>query len=461
LGDDVANGVNGPVYALATDENDVYVGGSFTVAGGVGARNIARWNAITRSWYPLGAGPANGVAQGSVYAILAAGEDVFVGDDFTIIDSIGGGSLARYRRTTDDWSRPFSVQLGSYSGVVRALARGGDSLYIGGWFDQACGSNGCIPAAGVAACSISTGVCAALGSGIAGNDVVKALAVGPTGLLFVGGSFTAAGGINANGIARWDPQTRLWLALGPGIGGVNQVAAIAVDPGQYVYEGGLVLAPDNSRAAQPLVWNGLASGWSALGSGIDGAGSPQVAALALPVPAGLYVAGDFTTAGGKASYYFARWRQPGAAGTIPVGGGTLTSPSDATSYTFAPGAFPAPAFVRHLVLDPADAPSTGGLGGIGHFFTLTAINSATGQPISPTLPYTVTVQYTAVQRASIIESTLGLYFWDGAHWLREASSQVDVATKTVTARPAHFSTWAVLGETRRLWLPLVLNWRPG
>ena len=344
---------------------------------------------------------------------------------------------------------------------MRALARDGDSLYIGGWFDQACGTNGCISAAGVADCSISTGVCTGLGSGIAGNDVVKALTVGPTGLLFVGGSFTAAGGISANGIARWDPQTRVWSDLGPGISGTNQVAAIAVDPGLCVYEGGFVLTPDNSRAAQPLVWNGLASGWSALGSGIDGAGSPQIAALALPLPGGLYVAGDFTTAGGKASYYFARWSQPGASSTIPVSGGTLTSPADTTSYTFAAGTFAAPAFVRHPVLDPADAPSTGDLSGIGHFHSLAATDSATGQPLTPTHPYAVTVQYTAEQRAGVVESTLGLYNWDGQHWVREATSQVNVGTKTVTAQPGHFSIWAVLGETRHRSLPLVLTRRPG
>jgi len=70
-------GVDGPVYALAADGNDLCVGGSFTTAGGAGARDIARWNAITQSWHPLGAGPANGVAQGSVYTIVAAGEDLF------------------------------------------------------------------------------------------------------------------------------------------------------------------------------------------------------------------------------------------------------------------------------------------------------------------------------------------------------------------------------------------------
>ena len=57
------------------------------------------------------------------------------------------------------------------------------------------------------------------------------------------------------------------------------------------------------------------------------------------------------------------------------------------------------------------------------------------------------MQYTAEQRAGVVESTLGLYTWDGQHWLREATSQVNVGTKTVTAQPSHFSIWAVLGET--------------
>lgn len=69
----------------------------------------------------------------------------------------------------------------------------------------------------------------------------------------------------------------------------------------------------------------------------------------------------------------------------------------------------------------------------------------------------MTVHYTAAQRAGVIESTLGLYVWDGQHWLREATSQVNVGSETVTARPDHFSIWAVLGETRRIWLPLVLR----
>ena len=59
----------------------------------------------------------------------------------------------------------------------------------------------------------------------------------------------------------------------------------------------------------------------------------------------------------------------------------------------------------------------------------------------------------------MIEETLALYHWDGEAWAAEPSSQVDAAGNRITAMPDHFSTWAVWGETRRVFLPLVLRSR--
>lgn len=53
------------------------------------------------------------------------------------------------------------------------------------------------------------------------------------------------------------------------------------------------------------------------------------------------------------------------------------------------------------------------------------------------------------------ESTLALYAWDGSQWVKEPSSAVDGAANVVTATPDPFSLWAVLGETCRVYLPLV------
>ena len=88
-----------------------------------------------------------------------------------------------------------------------------------------------------------------------------------------------------------------------------------------------------------------------------------------------------------------------------------------------------------------------GLLGVGHAFELTAVDGS-GQAVAPTLAYNTSVQYSAYQATSVNEATMALYWWDGAHWNREASSQVDLATRTVTAQPSHLSLWAlfVTGE---------------
>jgi len=56
-----------------------------------------------------------------------------------------------------------------------------------------------------------------------------------------------------------------------------------------------------------------------------------------------------------------------------------------------------------------------------------------------------------------IEKTHALYYWGGTQWVKESTSVVDTVNNTVTATPDHFSVWAVLGETRRVFLPVVLR----
>ncbi|MFQ5813915.1 MAG: hypothetical protein ACE5I2_12135, partial [Anaerolineae bacterium] len=100
---------------------------------------------------------------------------------------------------------------------------------------------------------------------------------------------------------------------------------------------------------------------------------------------------------------------------------------------------------------------TGPLTGIDHFFEVSAVYGSTGQPAQPTRSYTVTVGYTDAEKGPAIEDTLALYSWDGSQWVREPTSVVDTDNNTVTATPEHFSLWAVLGETRRMFLPVVLR----
>jgi len=140
---------------------------------------------------------------------------------------------------------------------------------------------------------------------------------------------------------------------------------------------------------------------------------------------------------------------------IPPSGGSLTSPDGSVTVQVPPGAISATITLTFTHQSPS---FTGELAGADRFFDLTAVYSDTNEPaqvVSGTT-YTVTVSYPAAGPA--IESTLGLYWWDGDAWSTQGlSSSVNTSAGVVTAQVGHFSRFAVLGETRRVYLPVV--WR--
>ena len=138
----------------------------------------------------------------------------------------------------------------------------------------------------------------------------------------------------------------------------------------------------------------------------------------------------------------------------PAVNGVLTSPFDSTIYSFSSGTFTDTVVITHTAT--FSATSSGRLEGIGHSFDITAIYSDTQQAAQPTTPYTITIQYTDEQKGALNESTLALYYWDGGQWIRETTSTVDIESNQIAAAPDHFSTWAVMGEIRRVYyLPLM------
>jgi hypothetical protein len=134
------------------------------------------------------------------------------------------------------------------------------------------------------------------------NGGVEALAVSGTNL-YAGGSFTTAGGLTANCIAKWNGSA--WSALGSGMGGAPDpsvppdVRALAVT-GTDLYARGYFTTAGGVGANRIAKWNG--SAWSALGSGMDW----TVEALAVSWT-NLYAGGAFTTAGGTTANYIAKW----------------------------------------------------------------------------------------------------------------------------------------------------------
>jgi hypothetical protein len=295
---------DGFVYALAVSGSTLYAGGSFTNAGGIAVNNIAQWNGS--NWSALGLGM--GGSSPYVGALAVSGSTLYAGGSFAMAGGSAASRVAQWNGTS--WSA-----LGSgLNGQVNALAVSGSTLYAGGEFTKSGGISGFGGGSGISATNVAqwNGTnWSALGSGISGEGgfvgpYVDALAVSGS-TLYAGGDFTRAGGIAATNIAQWNGSS--WSALGSGVSGVadnliGDVYALAVSGGT-LYAGGAFTSADGSPANNIAQWNG--SSWSALDSGTNSVGlNNGVFALAVSGST-LYAGGVFTAAGGSAANYVAQW----------------------------------------------------------------------------------------------------------------------------------------------------------
>src|SRR5437867_7812480 len=123
------------VYALAVSASDVYAGGAFTMAGGSPATNIAKWNGS--SWAALGSGTSRSLPYTPfVYALAVSGSDVYAAGSFTIAGGRPATNIAK-------WDGSSWTALGSgMNGSVYALAVSGTDVYAGGDVTMAGGSAG-------------------------------------------------------------------------------------------------------------------------------------------------------------------------------------------------------------------------------------------------------------------------------------------------------------------------------
>jgi hypothetical protein len=282
-------GMNGGVGVLATLGSNLYAGGSFTNADGNRANHVATWNGS--GWTVLGLG-----LDADVYALARSGTNVFAAGEFMRATNSGGQAVTVNRIAKWDGSS-WSALGSGINNTVYALAVSGGDVYAGGRFTAASGGTG-----NYIAKWNGTGW-SALGSGIFNNwsaPVVNALAVSGSDV-YVGGTFTTAGGVTVNCIAKWDGSA--WSALGSGMDGggyVPSVNALAVLGGD-LYAGGVFTMAGGTAARGIARWNG--SSWSALGSGLN---FPFVHALALS-GTDLFVGGSFSRAAGSTVNNIAKW----------------------------------------------------------------------------------------------------------------------------------------------------------
>ena len=268
----MGSGVNATVFAIAVSGTDVYVGGNFTIAGGVPANYIAKWNGSV--WSALGDGMNQYVAS-----IVISGTDVYAGGAFEFADGNLVHHIAKWNGTS--WSA-----LGEgIDNTVKSLALSGTDLYAGGFFSTA----GTDPANHIAKWNGTSW--SALGSGT--DQEIYSVAVSGSNVYAVG-YFTIAGGVPANHIAKWNGSA--WSALGSGLDDFTDAIIVS---GTDVYAGGYFLNAGGIPASYIAKWNGTS--WSAVNGGTDG----PVNYFALS-GSDLIVGGQFSSVNGNSANNIAR-----------------------------------------------------------------------------------------------------------------------------------------------------------
>lgn len=307
-------GGDGPllgVRALAVFDDGsgpaLYAGGQFTTIDGVAAEGIARWRG--GAWSSVGSGqlgPANSIVTSlAVYDDgQGGGPALHAGGSFTTIGGVSALRIAKWNGSA--WS---AVGGGVSSGVhalVVLHAGGSPVLIASGIFASAGGT----PAIYVARWN---GLAwSALDNSLAGLGVYSlavhddGLGGGPT--LFVGGEFNVSGPAPLSRIARWTGTA--WAPVGGGVnGGVYSMASFddGMGGGPALYAGGFFTTAGGVPAQGIARWNGTS--WSPLGAGLDsGAFVMKEFADGMGASPALFVGGAFFQAGGSPAQCIAKWQ---------------------------------------------------------------------------------------------------------------------------------------------------------
>jgi putative pyrroloquinoline-quinone binding quinoprotein len=257
--DDWSPDPDGEVLALALKGTTLYVGGAFTRVSGLPRRNIAALDVASgaaTSWAPE--------ADHAVRALMVHQGRLYVGGDF---GSLGGqvrNSLAEIDLTTgaaSDWNP--DVGFSGTPGSVRALAALQDTIYVGGLFWTV----GSAPRRHLAAVISTTGAPTSWNPDVTGpNDSVfgdpyiSVLGV-KGGSIYVGGHFTGIGSQSRSGLAEIARTSGLATAWDPG---AVEVTCMAVRE-STVYVGGHFLTVGGVRRrylAEISLTSGAVTGWN-------------------------------------------------------------------------------------------------------------------------------------------------------------------------------------------------------
>jgi hypothetical protein len=231
------------VYGLGQLGNgDIVAGGTLANMGGVPVRKVAQWHDDT--WTNMGGG-----TDSEIYAIAPKGADaVFVGGYQT---AAGGAtqsdvSTNKVGLWQDDTWNALGFGLGQTSDVVYGMAYDDTHglLYATGLFRYACGSPAClvtddtVPLSNVGVWDVTAQrwrqLATATGQGLSAEGASVATSVdGRT--VYVGGSFTSAGGVSGTSrIARWVWTAPDLTAISPDSGPRAGGTSVTIDGTNFI-----------------------------------------------------------------------------------------------------------------------------------------------------------------------------------------------------------------------------------
>lgn len=212
--------ITGSVNAIAATPSTVYIGGTFTVVGGLTRSRLASLDATTAAVSTWNPAPSS-----TVNALKLNGNTLYAGGFFTSIASTPRGLAASFDITSNtllSWNPQFN------SGAVHAIHIGASEVYFGGSFTQAQSST----RNRLASFNLSTGLLSGWNPNADGS--VFSLAQNGSSV-YAGGSFNNIGSQFAPRLAEISQSTGVATTWAPYPSGT--VNAIAIDGGR-IFVGG-------------------------------------------------------------------------------------------------------------------------------------------------------------------------------------------------------------------------------
>jgi hypothetical protein len=278
-------GSNSLVQSLTPLGSRMIVGGSFSSMGGQPRNNLALLDTSTgnaTSWNPN--------SNGAVYAVSVSGNVVYAGGVFTTL----GGQARDFIAAIDGSTGDVTGWNPRANDLVTSVATYRSEILAGGYFS----SVNVLSRSGLAAVDAATGSATSWNPVIGVSDYsgVNALVLSGSNL-YVGGSFSIAGGMARNSLAAIDAETGDVKAWNPNPDG--SVRGLATAAGKILVAGYFSNIGGQARkgfaALDPVTGN--ATGWN---PSCNGYGTCIANAESL-----IAVGGEFTSIGGQARSCFA------------------------------------------------------------------------------------------------------------------------------------------------------------